>query len=155
MYSRILAAVDGSDASTHALTHAIELARHLSAALRIVHVVDMDWLPVGPELAIDTGALRAARRDAGERILAAARESAQQAGLEADAALIETGTPTQHVGESLVEDAGRWQADLVVLGTHGRRGFRHLLLGSVSESVTRHSAIPMLLIPSHDARATP
>jgi len=151
MYSRILVAIDGSDTSRHALKHAIELARRLSSALRIVHVVDMDWLPLGPELAIDTGALRAARRDAGERILAAAREAAQHATLEADAAMIETGTPIQHVAESLVEEAGRWQADLLVLGTHGRRGFRRLLLGSVAEGVTKHSAIPVLLIPMHDA----
>ena len=153
MYSRILVAIDGSDTSRHALMHAIELARRLSSALRIVHVADMDWLPLGPELAIDTGALRAARRDAGERILAAAREAAQHAALEADAAMIETGTPTQHVAENLVDDAGRWQADLLVLGTHGRRGFRRLLLGSVAEGVTRHAAIPVLLIPMRDVHA--
>jgi nucleotide-binding universal stress UspA family protein len=153
MYSRILVAIDGSDTSRHALTHAIELARHLSAALRIVHVADMNWLPLGPELAIDTGALRAVRRDAGERILAAAREAAQHAALEAEVAMIETGSPTQHVAESLVEDAGRWQADLLVVGTHGRRGFKRLLLGSVAEGVTRHAETPVLLIPARDAHA--
>jgi nucleotide-binding universal stress UspA family protein len=153
MYSKILVAIDGSDTSGHALTHAIELARRLSASLRIVHVVDMDWLPLGPELAIDTGALRAARREAGERILAAARDTAQQAALVAEAELIETASPTQHVGERLAEEAGRWQADLLVLGTHGRRGFRRLLLGSIAEGVARHSAIPVLLVPKVDATA--
>lgn len=153
MYSKILVAVDGSDTSRHALTQAIELARRLSAVLRIVHVVDMDWLPLAPELAIDTGAQLAVRRDAGERILAAAREAVQQAALETDAALIETESPTQHVGERLAQDAERWHADLLVLGTHGRRGFRRLLLGSVAEGVARHSTIPVLLVPKVDAVA--
>ena len=66
MYAKILVAVDGSDTSRHALQHAIELARELSATLCLVHVVDMDWLALAPELAIDvqaasvTGVLMAA-----------------------------------------------------------------------------------------------
>ncbi|MGC2457815.1 MAG: universal stress protein [Gallionellaceae bacterium] len=54
MGSRILTAMDGSDSSRHAMKQAIELARNWSAKLRIVHVADMNWLPIGPELAIDT-----------------------------------------------------------------------------------------------------
>jgi len=90
MYSKILVAVDGSDTSRHALQQAIELARKLSATLRIVHVVDMGWLPIAPELSIDTEAVSAARRSAGGKVLAAASEIAREAGFEAEAALIET-----------------------------------------------------------------
>jgi nucleotide-binding universal stress UspA family protein len=149
MYSKILVAVDGSGTSLHALQQAIELARNLSATLRIVHVLDMNWLPLCPELAIDIEATSAVRRSAGEKILAAARETAQKAGLEAESTLMETETPTQHVAETIAKEASRWPADLVVLGTHGRRGFERMLLGSVAEGKARRSPVPVLLIPSH------
>ena len=148
MYSNILVAVDESDTSRHALMQAIELARRLSAALRIVHVVDMGWLPIGPEVAIDTAALSAARRSAGEEILEAARDAARKAGLEAEADLIETGTPNEHVAEAIAREVARQAADLVVLGTHGRRGFQRLVLGSVAERMARLTSGPVMLIPS-------
>jgi nucleotide-binding universal stress UspA family protein len=149
MYSKILVAVDRSDTSPHALQQAIELARKLSATSRIVHVVDMNWLPLAPELAIDIEAISAVRRSAGEKILAAAREIAQKAGLKSESALKETETPTQHVAETIAKVASNWPAVLVVLGTHGRRGFERMLLGSVAEGMARRSPVPVLLIPSH------
>ena len=148
MYSKILVAVDESNTSLHALKHAIELARKLSATVRMVHVLDMSWLPIGPELAIDTGALSEARRGVGEKIIAAARDAAQQAGFEAEAVLLETETPIQQIAEVISREASRWGADLVVMGTHGRRGFQHLMLGSVAERMARLSSGPVLLIPS-------
>lgn len=147
MYARILAAVDGSDASRHALTHAIGLAGRLSAQLRIVHVLDLNWLPPGPELAVNSDELIAARRGAGEQILAAAREAAEKAGSAAEFALLETEAPTEHVAESIVREAERWAAEVVVLGTHGRRGVQRLLLGSVAEQVARRASTPVLLVP--------
>lgn len=148
MYAKILVAVDESDTSLNALKQAIELARKLSATLRMIHVLDMSWLPIGPEMAIDTGALSAARRSVGEKVIAAARDTAQHSGFEAEAGLIETETPIQQVAEVIVREAARWGADLVVMGTHGRRGFQHLILGSVAERMTRLSPEPVLLIPS-------
>ena len=73
MYSRILVAVDGNPTSEQALQHAIGLAKDFSAALRVVHVVDMGALPLGPELAIDIGAVTKARRAAGERVIETCR----------------------------------------------------------------------------------
>lgn len=148
MYSKILVAVDESETSRHALQQAIELARKLSASVRMVHVLDMSWLPIGPEVAIDTAALSEARRGVGEKIIAAARETAKAAGFEAEAALIETETPMQQVAQAIAKETARWGADLVVLGTHGRRGFQHLMLGSVAEQTVRQSSVPVLLIPA-------
>lgn len=148
MYSRILVAVDESDTSRHALKQAIELARKLSATLRMVHVLDMSWLPIGPEVAIDTAALSAARRGVGEKIIAASREVAREAGFAAEDVLIETETPIQQVAEAVAKEASRWGADLIVMGTHGRRGFQHLMLGSVAEQTARRSSVPVLLIPA-------
>lgn len=154
MYSNILVAVDGSEASLHALRHATQLARGLSAALHIVHVVDMSWLPVAPELAIDVETLTAARRRAGEQTLAAAREVAREAGVDADAALVETDTPVQHLAEAIVKAGLAWPADLFVVGSHGRRGFQRLMLGSVAEGIARRSPVPVLLVPApHTASA--
>ncbi|OIR08633.1 stress response protein NhaX [mine drainage metagenome] len=148
MYSKILVAVDGSDISTHALKQAIALARNLKAQLRIVHVVDMGWFPIAPELDVDIRMLSAARHGVGESIIAAARDSARQEGFEAETVLLETDTPVQHVAEAIAQEALRWQAGMMVLGTHGRRGFKRLILGSVAELTARRSELPVLLIPS-------
>lgn len=148
MYTKILVAVDESETSRLALQQAVELAGRLSAALRMVHVVDMSWLPIGPEVAIDTVALSTARRGVGEKVLALARDAAREAGFEAEAGLIETESPIQHVADVLVREVARWGADLVVMGTHGRRGFQHLMLGSVAEKMVRLSSVPVLLVPS-------
>jgi len=147
MYSRILVAMDDSESSRHALEHAVGLAKALPASLRVIHVADMGWLPIGPEVAFDTHALMAARRDVGERIVTLARGILQAAALEPDAALVETETPTQHVAQAIAQEASRWNADLVMLGTHGRRGYQHLVLGSVAEQMARLSSRPLLLIP--------
>ena len=147
MYSKILVAVDGSDTSRHALQQAIELAKALSATVRMVHVVDMSWLPIGPEIAVDTAVMSAARRGVGENIISAARDAALKAGLEAEAALLETEMPIQHVAEAIATEASRWGAGLVVLGTHGRRGFQRLLIGSVAEQMARLSPGPVFLVP--------
>jgi nucleotide-binding universal stress UspA family protein len=150
MYSRILVAVDGSQTSEHALRHAIGLAKSLSATLGVVHVVDMGWLALGPELAIDIEAIAKARRAAGEEILGTAREVARAAGLAAEARLVETGTPTQRVPAAIADEAASWPADVVVLGTHGRRVVERLLLGSVAEGVARLSTVPVLLVPRQE-----
>ena len=147
MYSRIMVAVDGSPHSAHALKHAVSLAKGLTASLRILHVVDIGLLPSEPELSIDFDALFEARHAAAEKILAAARDSAQASGLAVEAQLLDTATPTQHVAAAIAEAAASWPADLVVLGTHGRRGIDRWLLGSVAEGVARRSTVPVLLVP--------
>jgi len=147
MYSRILVAVDESPHAEHTVRHAAGMAKALSAALRIIHVVDMGWLPLGPELAIDINALAKARRTAGEKILAVARAAAHAAGVEAETTLLETATPAQHVAATIADEAARWPADVLVLGTHGRRVMERLLLGSVAEGVARRSTVPVLLVP--------
>ncbi|MBU0620669.1 MAG: universal stress protein [Gammaproteobacteria bacterium] len=148
MYSKILVAVDGSGISAHALKQAITLARKLKAQLRIVHVVDMNWFPLAPELNIDIQTISAVRRSVGESIIAAARDSAKQERFEAEVALLETDSPAQQVAEAITQEAQRWPADMMVLGTHGHRGFQRLMLGSVAEQTARRSVMPVLLIPS-------
>lgn len=147
MYARILVAIDGSPHSDHALKHAVGLAKGLSASLCILHVVDIGLLPLEPELSIDFDALYQARHAAAEKTLAAARDSVQASGLAVEARLLDTATPTQHVAAAIAAEAASWPADLVVLGTHGRRGIERWLLGSVAEGVARRSSVPVLLVP--------
>lgn len=147
MYKRILVAIDGSAHAAHALEHAVDLATALSARLRIIHVVDMGLLPYGPELGIDIEALIEARYAAAEKTLAAARDSVQTPGVEVETKLLDTALPTVHVATTIAEDAVSSQADLLVLGTHGRRGVERMVLGSVAEGVARRSTLPVLLVP--------
>jgi nucleotide-binding universal stress UspA family protein len=146
MYERILVAVDGSPGSARAVTHAIALGKALGARLRILHVVEMGWLALGPELAVDTHRVADARHVAGETDLALALDQARAAGVEADSRLVETGSPGQRLAAQIVEEAQAWPADLIVLGTHGRGGAERLFLGSVAEGVARRASVPVLLV---------
>jgi nucleotide-binding universal stress UspA family protein len=146
MYARILVAVDGSPGSARAVAHAIALSKAFGAVLRVLHVVDMGWLALGPELAVDTQRLAAARRAEGERTVTAALETARAAGVPVETSLVETGAPGQRVASQIVQEAQAWPADLLVLGTHGRSGAERLLLGSVAEGVARRASVPVLLV---------
>jgi nucleotide-binding universal stress UspA family protein len=147
MYERILVAVDDSPASERAVEQAAELARRSAAVVRLLHVVDMGLLTVGPELALDVEARVAARRAEGDRLLAAARERSLAAGVEPELRRGETAAPGEGVIDAIGTEVTDWRADLVVLGTHGRRGVERMLLGSVAEGVARRSAVPVLLVP--------
>jgi nucleotide-binding universal stress UspA family protein len=146
MYARILVAVDDSRGSTRAVAHAIALSKVFGAKLKVLHVVDMGWLALGPELAVDTHRISTARRDEGTRILALALEQARAAGVDAESNLVETGAPGQRVASQIAQEAQGWSADLLVVGTHGRGGAERLMLGSVAEGVARRSDVPVLLV---------
>jgi len=145
MYQRILIAVDGSDLSNHALQEAIALAQNLHAALRIVHVVDEVTLNWEGEYA-DMSAVQESFRESGQRILEKAQNIAREAGMEHEAKLLEIQTFGHRISDLIVEEAKDWPADLIVVGTHGRRGLHDVLLGSVSDGVVRRASVPVLLV---------
>jgi len=154
MYKRILVAVDGSKTSQAALHQGIQLAKEQHARLRLVHVIDEVALNVETPRELDK--FWDAVREAGERILEKARARAVKAGIEPETKLLEIQTMgglVRRVADFIVKEAKRWPADLIVIGTHGRRGLSHLLLGSVAEGVIRISAIPVLLIRGVERRA--
>ncbi|HEY0665554.1 MAG TPA: universal stress protein [Gallionella sp.] len=144
MYQRILVPVDGSDTSARALQEAAKLADG-KAKLRLVYVLE-DAYPLDTEAYsfIDTEALHEAMRHTGERLLAQAASSVQAAATVVETALLEAGG--HRIPSVIDDDAKHWQADLIVLGTHGRSGLSRLLLGSVAEGVVRGTATPVLLI---------
>jgi nucleotide-binding universal stress UspA family protein len=149
MYRRILVAIDGSPHAERALNHACGLAAGLSATLCVLHVVDTGWLGLELELAIDTSKIGMARREAGETLLRYAQAAAQAAGVKAETLLLETTTPADSIAGVIVQAAVDGSADVVVLGTHGRKGLERMLLGSVAEGMARLSPVPVLLVPFH------
>jgi nucleotide-binding universal stress UspA family protein len=147
MFQRILVAIDGSPTSQSALTHAIRVARDDAAALRIVHVVDLD--PQAEEISDSAEYEDALRRDAGS-LLKEAEDQAARLSVSAETAQLERLALQDDIGGQILAEAQRWGADLQFLATHGRRGVRRILLGSVAESVARRSSVPVLLVPAHD-----
>jgi nucleotide-binding universal stress UspA family protein len=148
MYSKILVAVDGSPNAERALDHAAALARAMSAALRIVHVVDLGLVGYGPELGINVDALIEARYAFAEKVLAAARARVEESRLAVETLQLDPRDPAMHVAATIADAASAWPADLVVLGTQGRRGMERWLLGSGAEGVARRSTVPVLLVPA-------
>jgi len=145
-YRKILVAVDGSPASSKGLREAIRLARAERAKLFILHVVDefqafaaMDGLVGAP------GAdLLSALREGGKRILAKAMGTALKQKIKPKGILREMlSGPAAY---PIVREARKLRADLIVLGTHGRRGVRRLVLGSDAEQVVRTASVPVLLV---------
>jgi len=145
MYKRILVAVDGSSTSDLALQEAVKLAGESQAELRLVHVVNTVNLNVDLGYVATAEWLEVIRRG-GEAVVDKAAAYAKQAGVNAEVKLVEIDTIGQRVPEAIAEEASAWPADIIVIGTHGRQGIHHLLMGSVAEGVMRIATVPVLLI---------
>jgi nucleotide-binding universal stress UspA family protein len=144
MYQRILVPVDGSDASQHALRTAIDLARRFGASLRLVHVLeDAAYLAGYDPTGAAAGELYKATRDSGERILQQAADTVRAAGLQAETLFVDQFG--DRLPDAVAEAARAWPADLVVVGTHGRRGLSRLMLGSGAEQIIRSAPVPVLV----------
>lgn len=143
MYQKILVPVDGSTTSNCALQEAIKLAQQHHAQLELVHVFE-DILYWVDESYVNYAELQETVRESSEKILTEAQALVQQAGLTPETKLLEA--KGQRIANVIVTEAERWQADLIVIGTHGRSGFSRLLLGSVAEGVVRTATMPVLLI---------
>lgn len=146
MFTRILVPIDGSDTAWAALNKAIELAKDQHAALRIIEIVDLGPLfrasISGANLAdIEKAIIQDCKRD-----LARADALARSAGLTPETALIEGSG--RRISSDIIDEAERWSADLIVMGTHGRHGIERFVLGSVAEGVARSAPVPVMLIKS-------
>lgn len=144
MYQRILVPVDGSDISDNGLREAMRLARDQHAKLRLIHVVNELAIVAAYEGTIYSNELIQTLRDSGTKVLAVAADKVRSAGLQVETALIEA--HGGHAGDSIVRDAQQWPADVIVLGTHGRRGIARLVMGSDAEQVVRQATVPVLLV---------
>ena len=154
MYQRILVPVDGSPTSNAGLTEAIKLAKLTGAGVRLLHLThEMPYVMSADgygSVAVD---MLAYLKEAGTSILEKARIQVEAQGIAVDSVLLDTyGT---RLSELVVKQVEEWGADLIVLGTHGRRGVGRLLLGSDAEQIVRTATVPVLLIRGKEAEAMP
>lgn len=148
MYGKILVPLDGSAASLRSLREAIKLAKQQGGRIRVLYVVT-DLVTDYSAASSYTGALLDALRRAGQDILHSAESDIRAEGVDAELRLIEAIGRTAAI--SIVEQARQWPADLIVMGTHGRRGLSRLALGSDAENVLRTSPVPVLLVRADSA----
>ena len=153
-YHQILVPVDGSPTSEKALDEAIRLAQLSGARLRLVHVVDELSYVNGFESAMNyVNEIIPLMREAGEKLLAHDRKKALDKGVSADCVLVEGGP--DRICDHVAEQARRAKADLIVVGSHGRRGIGRVLLGSDAEQIVRHAPVPVLVVRAPEAVARP
>lgn len=148
MYARILVPVDASQAAAAGMKEAVRLARLCNGRLRLLHVAQ-DGAPLPAEAAlyqIAPAELALTALQAGAALLERLRDDAAREGAVVDSVLVESDGRKVH--EIVDEQAKAWEAELLVLGTHGRRGIDRLLAGSVAEQVVRHAELPVLLVRS-------
>lgn len=147
MYKRILVPVDGSETSNKALVAALQMARESGGRVRLIHTLDELAYLSGFEV---SGDLIQLARDYASKVLQDALDMAKSAGVPAETKMVE-GVGTR-LGEVVADEARAWEADLVVVGTHGRRGVSRVLLGSGAEQVLRLAPVPVLAVRSSDPK---
>ena len=146
MFHRILVPIDGSATSSAGLAEAIRLAKLTGGSLRLVHVLDELAFTGGMEF-YGAEVLRRLQ-DGGQKVLAEGERAAKAAGVPVETKLFESFG--DRLADLIEQEVVEWKADLIVIGTHGRRGLRRALLGSDAEQVARHATVPVLLLrPKH------
>jgi len=144
-FKKLLVGIDFSPPSREALHTAIAMAADSGAELVLAHV----WQPHAHTYGGPTFPISFTEdfvRE-GEQILAAWQREAEDAGAKRVSAVVLTGVPWHEMIELLRTDQ---TFDLVVLGTHGHTGLKHVLLGSVAEKVVRHASCPVLVVRVRD-----
>lgn len=147
MYKKIFVAIDDSPTSQKALAEAINLAKSSNAALCIAHAADESLLTqhgMGIGTYIDIDRTKQAIKDSSNLLLDDAAKLAAAAGIGAVKLLLEA--TDKRVAELIAEGAASWEADLIIVGTHGRRGFARLLVGSVAENLTRLATCSLMMV---------
>lgn len=133
-FKKILCALEFDQGSLTALRLAFDLAQEGKATLHLLHVVT---IPPGPEVSLPFTKMEAAARAKLQAIVRRVPSGADRAQLH-----VRTGNPDVEI----LQVAKQIGADLIVMATHGRRGIRHLILGSVAEAVVREAPCPVLTV---------
>jgi nucleotide-binding universal stress UspA family protein len=140
----ILCATDFGPSSKGAVAVALALAKVLSGSLTLIHVFDAPVFAGAPFMPLNDAGLKIEKEARGELDAAVIEARAQVEGVRG---VLRRGRPW----EEIIAMAVDMRADLVVVGTHGRRGLPHAILGSVAERVVRLSPVPVLTVPSPEA----
>jgi nucleotide-binding universal stress UspA family protein len=139
-YRKILIAVDDGPTAETVASNGLQLAQQLNAEIALISVVDTEFLMTDGGLTPREMAdiIKIDFKKSQKIIMYKVFKDIQVS------AFVEEGKPF----EMILKVAGEWQADLIVVGTHGRTGLAHLLMGSVAESVIRHSTKPIVVVPT-------
>jgi nucleotide-binding universal stress UspA family protein len=148
MYSRILVAIDGGATSERGLREALALAADQKARLVVLNVINDFPLMVDVSAMYIEESLQLMRRNADE-LMQAVRRRAAEVGVEIDAVVADS--TGKRVADVVVDTARDHRCDLIVMGSHGRRGFNRLTLGSDAELVLRAAPVPLLIVRSAEA----
>jgi nucleotide-binding universal stress UspA family protein len=155
MYTNILLSTDGSDVASKGVVHGIALAKALNAKVIVITVTEpllvgylagvdygsgqaSGWIPSKEEL----DRFDAACTERAGEVLDQARAMAEQIGISAELLHI----PNAHPATAIIETAKSRGCDLIVMASHGRRGFRKLFLGSQTSEVLAHGSVPVLVV---------
>lgn len=144
MISKILVPIDDSSTSARGLAEAVALVKQVKGTLRIVHAVDelvMGDVPLGTDY---YNQWVEEMRVRGQKILREAQAFCRKRDVDAEVVLVET--VAQRASNAIIDQAKQWPADLIVMGTHGRRGAARLLMGSDAELVLRSATVPVMLV---------
>jgi len=154
MYKRIMVALDQSFMTGRVLETAIELAKSTGARIAVCHAIDETILSqreVAMMLPNSVGKTEARLRLGAEGFLGKAAETVRAAGVEVEIKVVES--EQKHVSDMLIDAAAEWHADLLVVGTHGRRGIERYFVGSVAERLVRKGRRSLLLVRSEEPDA--
>ncbi len=141
-YRSIVIATDGSENSERAISYGIEIAKMSGATVHAIYVVDTSSFSSIP---MDAGweAMYEILKKEGEKAVSDVKENGEAAGVEVKEILGEG-----HPSNEIIDFAENNNADLIVMGTHGKSGIDRFLLGSVAEKVVRNSKIPVMVVRS-------
>ena len=146
MYKRIVVPVDGSETAQKALVTALQMARESSGCVQLVHVVEGLTPMTADPYGAYSGDVIEVMRQSGRKILDDALALARAEGVQADTQLFDNFG--ERLAEVVADSATRFKADLMVVGTHGRRGLGRVLMGSGAEQIIRLSPVPVLVLRS-------
>jgi nucleotide-binding universal stress UspA family protein len=152
MYSRILVALDGSPTASAALDAAIRLAHDTGAELQPLYVIDVPVMAYDVP-GFDPSIVRDAYVEEGRLLCSDAQTRMTREGVKGTPRSVEVELGGENIAQCIEHSAADWHADLIVMGTHGRRGVQRLVLGSVAERVLRTACRPVLLVPARMAMA--
>ncbi|QOG17116.1 MULTISPECIES: universal stress protein [Bradyrhizobium] len=149
MYTRILLSTDGSDVARNGIKHGIALAKALKAKVTVIAVTESlpidygsghasGWIPSQQEF----DSFDAACKERAGKVLDDARALAEQAGISAELLHV----PNAHPATAIIETAKSGGCDLIVMGSHGRRGLKKLFLGSQTSEVLADGSVPVLVV---------
>jgi nucleotide-binding universal stress UspA family protein len=144
MYCKILVPVDGSETSTRGLNEAIKIAKAQGSHLRLIHIVNEFILDITYSAGFFPQNLIESLVKTGRSVLDTAELAAKKEGVKVDSVLIESIGGV--AADLILAQAKTWQPDLIVMGTHGRRGLARVALGSDAEQVVRAATVPVLLV---------